>query len=55
MVWINPFHIAYTIQLQLWSVLCNVYKPKSAIELYDTLLRNIIPIEVKVQEYGVII
>ncbi len=49
MVWINPK------QLQLWWVLCNIYKEKSTIELFDTLLRNIIPlIGVKVQEYGVI-
>ena len=53
MVWIKPFHIVWTKQLQLWWVLCIVYKKKCIIELYDTLFRNIIPIiGVKVQEYG---
>ncbi len=36
-------------------VLCNVYKQKSTVELYETLFSNLIPlIGVKLQEYGVI-
>ncbi len=35
--------------------MCNVYKQKSTVELYETLLSNFIPlIGVKLHEYGVI-